>query len=194
LEATAEAWPAVRVGMGHLHQAARILSNADAVPARLGKRRWKAHLKRVRQAAAEAEAAKDAKLAMALKHFGKVSGSYEPGLFHAYQVKDLPRTTNGTEQLFGSHRYHERQCSGRKVASPGLVVRGSVRLVAGLATRLKVVTGAALVPGDLGAWRQQRATLAKRGEARRQQRRFRREPEQYLRDLEEQYLKLRLLS
>ena len=70
----------------------------------------------------------------ALAHFRKVTRSYWPGLFHCYDVADLPRTDNDLEQFFGSHRYHERRSSGRKVASPGLVVRGSVRLPAALAT------------------------------------------------------------
>jgi len=45
--------------------------------------------------------------------------SYWPGLFHCYDVPELPRTDNDLEQLLGSHRYHERRASGRKVASPG---------------------------------------------------------------------------
>ena len=51
-----------------------------------------------------------------------------------YDVADLPRTNNDLEQFFGSYRYHERRCSGRKVACPGTVVRGSVRLIAAAAT------------------------------------------------------------
>ena len=61
--------------------------------------------------------------------------SYGPGLFHCYEVADLPRTNNDLEQLFGAARYHERRTTGRKVASPALVVRGSVRVVAAVATR-----------------------------------------------------------
>jgi hypothetical protein len=66
-------------------------------------------------------------LSGALGPFRKVPRSYWPGLFHCYDVPDLPRTDNDLEQLFGAHRSHERRRSGRKVASPGLVVRGSVR-------------------------------------------------------------------
>ena len=61
-------------------------------------------------------------LSGALGTFRKVTRSYWPGLFHCDDVADLPRTDNDLEQLFGSHRYHERRSSGRKVASPGLVV------------------------------------------------------------------------
>ena len=55
---------------------------------------------------------------------------------------ELPRTNNDLEQAFGSHRYHERRATGRKGASPALVLRGSARLVAGLATRQREVTAA----------------------------------------------------
>ena len=76
--------------------------------------------------------------------------SYWPGLFRCYEVEGLPRTNNDLEQFFGSYRYHERRCSGRKVACPGTVVRGSVRLVAAAATRLRPIEAADLVPSDQG--------------------------------------------
>jgi hypothetical protein len=91
----------------------------------------------------------------ALGHFRKVTRSSWPGLFHCYDVPDLPRTDNDLEQLFGAHRPHERRCSGRKVASPGLVVRGSVRVPAAVATRLRgEVQGEDLTPSDPDAWRE----------------------------------------
>jgi len=68
-------------------------------------------------------------LAPAVGHFLKVSRSYWPGLFHCYDVPDLPRTDDDLEQLFGAHRYHERRCSGRKVASPGLVLKERLEAV-----------------------------------------------------------------
>ena len=66
-------------------------------------------------------------LSGALGPFQEVTRSYWPGLSHCSDVPELPRTDNDLEQLFGAHRYHARRCSGRTVASPGLVVRGSVR-------------------------------------------------------------------
>ncbi len=129
-------------------------------------------------------------LSGALKNFRKVTRSYWPGLFHCYDVADLPRTDNDLEQLFGSHRYHERRCSGRKVASPGLVVRGSVRLPAALATRLRgEVRGEDLAPSDPDAWRRLRAGLEHRREVRAKGRRFRRDPATYLQDLEDALIK-----
>jgi hypothetical protein len=129
-------------------------------------------------------------LAGALGQFRKVTRSYWPGLFLCYEVADLPRTNNDLEQLFGAHRYHERRSSGRKVASPGLVVRGSVRLPAALATRLRgEVRGEDLAPSDLDAWRRLRTGLERRQAVRAQGRRFRRDPAGYLQKLEDSLIK-----
>jgi hypothetical protein len=129
-------------------------------------------------------------LAGALGQFRKVTRSYWPGLFHCYDVADLPRTDNDLEQLFGAHRYHERRCSGRKVASPGLVVRGSVRLPAAVATRLRgEVRGEDLAPSDPDAWRELRAGLERRQAVRTQGRQFRRDPAGYLQKLENSLIK-----
>jgi hypothetical protein len=124
-------------------------------------------------------------LAAAFAHFRKATRSYRPHLFACYDVPGLPRTNNDLEQFFGSYRYHERRCSGRKVASPGTVVRGSVRLVAAAATRAKAVTAADLAPADLATWRGLRASLERRRAVRTLGRRFRRDPDAYLSSLED---------
>ena len=128
-------------------------------------------------------------LAEAFDHFRKVTKSYWPGLFRCYEVDGLPRTNNDLEQFFGSYRYHERRCSGRKVACPGTVVRGSVRLVAAAATRLRPIAVADLVPTDQAAWRSLRQRLARRQAVRTLGRRFRRDPTAYPRSLEEALIK-----
>jgi hypothetical protein len=74
------------------------------------------------------------------------------------------------------------------------VVRGSVRVVSGLATHLRPEDGLKLSAGYVGRWRQQRAELDKRREARRQHRRFRHDPAIYLKKLEERALQLKLPS
>ena len=127
-------------------------------------------------------------LAPAIDHFLKVTASYAPGLFQCYDVPDLPRTNNDLEQVFGATRYQERRASGRKAASPALVVRGSARIVAAVVTRQQPISAADLHPHDLAAWRELRRQLEYRQEARRAQRRFRRDPEGYLAALEEQLL------
>jgi hypothetical protein len=131
-------------------------------------------------------------LAPAVDQFRKVSASYWPGLFHCYDVPDLPRTNNELEQYFGSARYHERRATGRKGASPGLVVRGAVRVVAAVATRDQPFDEVALRPTDLAAWRALRRQLTTRQDARCAQRRFRRDPDGYLAALEEALFRARL--
>jgi hypothetical protein len=191
LEGTADLFPTVRTGFGWVHRVAHVLGRQDLSGTQV-RQRLRVQLGRMRAEANRAEACGDTALAKGLRHFVKVSGSYEPGLFHAYDVPDLPRTNNDLEHLFGSHRYHERRASGRKVASPGLVVRGSVRLVAGVATRLQPARGEDLAPADLGGWRQLRQGLQRRRDARVLQRRFRRDPKAYLGQLEDRALQLLL--
>lgn len=184
LEATEAMWPDVRVAFGWVHRAAVILRNKRGLDAAAVRRRYRgliAAIARHRRAAG--------RLAEEFAHFLKVTRSYWPGLFHCHDVAVLPRTNNDLEQFFGSYRYHERRCSGRKVACPGTVVRGSVRLVAAAATRLRPIEAADLVPSDQAAWRSLRQRLAQRQAVRTQGRRFRRNPTAYLRSLEETLIK-----
>jgi hypothetical protein len=193
LEQTKEMWPEVRAGFKWVRRVAHVLSNHKERSGAQVRLRWRNVLGRMEAEAGRLEQRGEEKQAEALRHFGKVSHSYEPGLFHCYDVADMPRTNNDLEQLFGSHRYHERRATGRKVASPGLVVRGSVRLVAGVATRLRVFSGEELAPKNLEVWRNQRDELQQRRHARVCQRRFRRDPDAYLKDLENTALQLGLL-
>jgi hypothetical protein len=125
-------------------------------------------------------------------HFLKVSRSYWPGLFACYDTADLPRTNNDLEQAFGSHRYHERRACGRKGASPSLVLRGSARLIAALASRAGEVTAANLAVADPEGWKRLRAELEERRLRRVERRRFRRDPITYLKDLENKLFQSRL--
>ncbi len=117
--------------------------------------------------------------------FYKVTRSYWRGLFHCYDMAELPRTNNDLEQYFGAARHHERRATGRKSATSALVVRGSVRVVAAVATPLRAWTAQELRPANVEAWRTLRAKLEVRHEARRAARRFRRDPATYLAKLEE---------
>jgi hypothetical protein len=124
-------------------------------------------------------------LSEAVEHFGKVSRSYRPGLFHCYSVPDLPRTNNALEQEFGSQRHHERRASGRKTASPALVLRGEARLIAAVATRQHPPGGADLGRVDRERWNDLRQRLDQRRQARILRTRFRRNPNAYLAELEQ---------
>jgi len=189
LEETAALWPAVREAYKWVQRVARILKNEEGLPAKKVRRRLVQLLGRMRRAATTTG---EPSVRAGLKQFLKVTRSYWPGLFRCYDAADLPRTNNDLEHTFGSHRYHERRSSGRRRASPGLVVMGSARLVSGLATRLRPEEGLQLSPGYVARWRELRAELERRRESRRKQRRFRHDPAAYLAKLEQQCLQLTL--
>jgi len=187
LDATASLWPEVRVAYGWVHRAAHILNNDAQCTEAAVKRRLHGLLGAMRQ-----HQAKAGPLAPAVGHFLKVSRSYWPGLFHCYTVPELPRTNNALEQFFGTYRYHERRATGRKAASPAVVLRGAVRLVACAATRLRPFTSDELAPDTISAWHELRHALETRRQQRTQRRRFRRDPATYLGKLEAQLLQLSL--
>lgn len=135
--------------------------------------------------AMHAHVSKAGDLSGAVTHFHKVATGYRPGLFHCYDIADLPRTNNALEQLFGSARYHERRATGRKTAAPAAVLRGSVRLIAGLVTRTSPPTARELARVDRQRWQKVRQNLDRRRYARTLQSRFRRDPDAYLAALEE---------
>jgi hypothetical protein len=131
---------------------------------------------------------KAGRLASAVGHFLKVSKSYWPGLFACYDTAGVPRTSNALEQLFGSQRYHERRASGRKAGSPSLVLRGPARLVAAVATRQRAYTADDLAGADRAEWARLRRELDARRQRRTERRRFRRDPDAYLRQLEDRLI------
>jgi hypothetical protein len=189
LEATEPLWPDVRVAFGWVHRAAAVLRNKKGLDAAGVRRRYRGLIGAIARHRGGC-----GRLQEAFAHFRKVTRSYWPGLFRCYDVADLPRTNNDLEHFFGSYRYHERRASGRKVACPGTVVRGSVRLAASAATRLRPIEAGELVPSDLKAWRELRGSLERRQAVRTLGRRFRRDPVAYLRSLEESLIRQALPS
>lgn len=186
LAQTASMWEPIRLVYSWVHRAARILKNEEGLRVEELRRDYRRLLSEMSSRREEAS-----ELREAVWLFLKVTKSYWKGLFHCYRFPEgtLPRTNNDLEHLFGSARYHERRASGRKGASPAMVVRGSVRVVAAVATPPEGFGAADIRPTDLQGWRTLRASLEKRRESRRAQLRFRRDPEVYLARLEEQLLK-----
>ena len=185
LEETASLWPAIECAFGWVHRAAHILGNEANQSGDHVRQQYSGLLGamcRWRERAGNLDPAVD--------HFLKVSRSYWSGLFHCYDVEGLPRTNNDLEQMFGSFRYHERRASGRKVASPSLVVRGSARIIAAVATRQRSFSGDDLAQCDLPAWRSLRASLDERRQSRVRQRHFRHDSHAFLADLEAKLVKL----
>jgi hypothetical protein len=185
LSKTKDLWPEVREGFGLLKEMAVVLRNDELLWGREVRQRFEVVVDRMQQASQQAHERGEEKLSEALEHFVKTSGSYKPGLFHCYDVADVPATNNDLEQFFGSFRHHERRVTGRKKGSASLVLRGSVRAVAFVATRLKDVTAEDLVVSDLQQWQQKREELRRRRSRRAQQMQFRRKPDAFLKQLED---------
>jgi hypothetical protein len=189
LAATASRWPDIHTAYEWVHRVAHILSNEEGHDGATVQQQMGELL-----ATMEEQHMAAGTLAPALAHFHKVTLSYWPGLFQCYVVEGLPRTNNDLEQLFGATRYHERRATGRKQGAPGLVVRGSVRIVAAVATPPGGWPAEWLRPRDLAAWRALRGELAHRHDARRAQLRFRRDPAAFLATAEALLLKPSLPS
>lgn len=185
LQATAVLWPPIQSGYALVHHAAHLLANHDERDGAALRQAYQDQVLTLWQA----HETPDDPLVAAAATFAKVSTSYWPNLFHCYDVPDLPRTNNDLEQYFGAARHLERRATGRKMASPALVVRGAVRVVALLATRDHSLSAADLRPRDVTAWKALRQRTEARHEARRLQARFRRDPAAYLATLEAQLLK-----
>jgi hypothetical protein len=184
LAATASLWPALAVAFAWVWRAAHLLGDKGSGVAAVARQQLGGLLGAMTRHRAMA-----GYLGAAVTHFVKVTRSYWPGLFHCYSVDGLPRTNNDLEQFFGSHRYHERRASGRKGAAPGLVLRGEARLLAAAATRQRRYTAAELAGVDPERRKQLRSRLEARRQRRVQRRRFRRDPEGFLKQLEEQLLR-----
>ncbi len=187
LEQTAPLWPDIERAYKWIHQATHILNNHEDEDAAMVQRRFNGMagaMARHRDCAGS--------LSEAIEHFGRVTRSYRPGLFHCYAVPDLPRTNNDLEHEFGSQRYHERRATGRKTASPAAVLRGEARVVAAIATRQRPPSGPDLGRADRTRWKDLRQRLDRRRQARTLRTRFRRDPAAYLAELEQKARQLTL--
>jgi hypothetical protein len=185
LAATALLWPPIQTAYALVHHAAHLLANHDGLDAAAVRQAYQEQV----LAPMRAHHADPGLLASAATHFAKVTSSYWPGLFHCYDIADLPRTNNDLEQYFGAARHLERRATGRKMASPAMVVRGAVRMVALMAARDQPLSADDLRPRDLAVWKALRQRIDVRHELRRRQARFRRDPAAYLATLEACLLK-----
>ena len=187
LTETAAMWEPIRRAYRWIRAAAHVLANADQQPASVVRHAFVRVLRSMGVTKRHC-----GPLEAALTHFLKVTRSYQAGLFHCYADPAIPRTNNDLEQCFGQHRHHERRATGRKAGSPHAVLHGSVRLAAGVATRLRQFSAAELAPSNIGRWQQVRKTIRQRFALRAQGRQFRSNPDAYLQYLEETYFRLAL--
>jgi hypothetical protein len=183
LKATATLWPPLQGAYQLVHQATQILANHEQSTGTQVRERYLAFVDQMQQQKADMGS-----LSEATPHFCHITDNFAAGLFHCYDVEGLPRTNNELERCFGVARVHERRATGRRGAIPGVVVRGSVRLIAAVVSKQQSFTASELQPSDYRRWRELRAQLHQCEETRRQQFRFRKNPVAYLAALEAQLL------
>ena len=183
MKATASLWAPLQSVYRLVHQGAQILANPEQSTGTAVRDRYLAHIRQMQEWKAEVGS-----LAVAIDHFCHITENFAPGLFHCYDVKDLPRTNNELEHCFGVARVHERRATGRRGAIPGVVVRGSVRVITAVVSKEQSFSAEELRPRDYQRWRNLRASLQQGEETRRRQFRFRKDPATYLAALEAQLL------
>jgi hypothetical protein len=183
LQATAPLWPPLQKASQLVRQAAEILANEPQHTGAQVRKRYLAFVKQVQEQQANLKP-----LGEAIEHFCHLTDHFAPGLFQCYDVAGLPCTNNELEHCFGTARVHERRATGRRGAIPGVVVRGSVRVIAAVTSRQQRFSVEDLQPKDYRQWRELRAHLQQREETRRRQFRFRKDPVAYLAALEAELL------
>ncbi len=183
LEHSAALWSALAIAYNWVHEAAKILDNQAGLDAHLVQHCFQALVTAMSACRTWAGS-----LESGIVHFLKVTDSYWSGLFHCYSVSGLPRTNNDLEHVFGRVRHHHRRCTGRKTAPASLVLRGSVQLVACIATQISTFHAEQLSFIPVEDWRELRSQLEQYRINRVKQLRFRRSPVDYLANLESQFL------
>ncbi len=183
LQDTAELWPPLEQVYRFLDQAKTILANELQDTGQQVRERYLAHLARMRD-----DLPVLGQLSEAFEHFCHITDNFAAGLFRCYDIAGMPRTNNDLERCFGVARVHERRATGRRGAIPGVVVRGSVRVMASVTSKEQVFSVEELRPKDYQRWRDLRRQLRQREEARRQQWRFRKHPATYLAEVEARLL------
>jgi hypothetical protein len=187
LEATAHLWPSLVLMFSFIAKAAVLLDNPAQQAGEVVRAHYQEFLKQLADACA-------APTGEGIRGWGarlqKITQSYWAGLFHCYDIAGLSRTNNDLEQFFGRLRHQERRITGRKRAPPSLIVRGAVRVIAAVVSWAGPVDPLRLADVDPLAWREERRQLRRPQRARVLQRKFRRDPDGFLEELEERLVKL----
>ncbi len=183
LQSTATLWSPLQSAYKLVHQAKEILANHEQHQGTQVRERYLAFVRQMQEQKADMEP-----LGGAIEHFCHITDNFAVGLFHCYDVEGLPRTNNDLEHCFGIARVHERRATGRRGAIPGVVVRGSVRVMTAVVSKERTFTASELRPSDYQRWHELRVQVQQCEETRRQQFRFRKNPFAYLAALEAQLL------
>ncbi len=183
LQATAARWPPLQHASHFVHQAKAILAHPQQHTSLHVRESYLALLAQMRE-----EIATLGPLEGAFEHFCHITNNFAAGVFQCYDVEGLPRTNNDLEHCFGVARVHERRATDRRGAIPGVVVRGSVRVMAAVTSKQQLFSVEDLRPRDYQRWRDLHRQLQQREETRRQQWRFRKNPAAYLAAIEARLL------
>ncbi len=183
MKATASLWPPLQSAYKLVHQAVQFLANQEQHTGTAVRERYLAFVRQMQEQKADVEP-----LGEAIEHFCHITNNFAAGLFQCYDVEGLPRTNNALEHCFGVARVHERRATGRRGAIPGVVVRGSVRVITAVVTKEQSFSAEELRPSNYQRWRELRVHLHRCEETRRRQFRFRKDPAAYLAALETQLL------
>ncbi|GHO55754.1 hypothetical protein KSB_42290 [Ktedonobacter robiniae] len=183
LQATAPLWSPLQRAYEFVHWAAQILANHEQETGAQVRERYLRYVAQMHE-----QKATLGPLAEAMEHFCHKASNFAAGLFQCYDIEGLPRTNNELERCFGVARVHERRATGRRGAIPGVVVRGSVRVMTAVVPKEQLFSAEELRPSDYQRWRELRRRLQQCEETRRQQFRFRKNPGAYLAALEAQLL------
>jgi hypothetical protein len=84
----------------------------------------------------------------AFEHLCHITENFAAGLFHCSDLVDVPRTTRELEHCFGIARLHKRRATGRKWAIPGVMVGGSIRVMASVTSHQQIFSVEELRPRD----------------------------------------------
>jgi hypothetical protein len=107
-------------GAAWLHQIADLLDPTDE-PALTGKQICEALLTYLDDMHAQSQ--DNAVLSAFAKQIDKTTHSYKPGLFHTYDIPDLPRTNNDRESEFRGLNQHLLRTTGQKGATRRIIQR-----------------------------------------------------------------------
>ena len=127
----------------------------------------------------------------AVAHLGTVLRRLGDGLYHCYDVPDLPRTNNDLEHFYRQVKAGERRITGRKRADSFVVRVGGFAVYAAAAQGEDEATLRRHLAGvSSRAWQEERASLRATQARQTQMRRFRLHRERYLADLEARWMQL----
>ena len=166
-----------------------VAEDAPAVSGALIRQRVEACLDDLTAAVAEGRIAPW--LHPAVAHLGTVLRRLGDGLYHCYDVPDLPRTNNDLEHCYRQVKAGERRITGRKRADSFVVRVGGFAVYAAAAQGEDEATLRRQLAGVSSlAWQEERASLRTTQARQTQMRRFRLHRDRYLADLEARWMQL----